>query len=125
MTVKSKKRRLKRAHAHQALRKGRNQFHAAFSNSMSMIEKENLALGTSTGRVSTIAVPMTDSLKDTFKPIGAHTEFGDIEFKPPKRAKCPTCGFSQKVTKAGKMGRHDVYIGSDASQCKGSGEPWR
>lgn len=45
----------------------------------------------------------------------------------PARAKCPTCGFSQKVRKDGTMSRHDVYFGSqdtDRKQCEGTGQPW-
>lgn len=131
MTVKSKKRRLKRAHAHQALAKGRDQFHNAF---------EKTSLGTTTGRFSKKTVKLPPLLKETFKdfkPTHADTEFGTIELTtapirefavgevtPPSRAKCPSCGFSQKVRKDGTMSRHDVYLGSDPRECDGTGKKW-
>lgn len=141
MTVKSKKRRLKRAHAHQALAKGRDQFHNAFEKA-SLREKEDAVLSGKPlvpwpkGVVIHSLGPMTDNFKD-FKPTHADTEFGTIELTtapirefavgevtPPSRAKCPSCGFSQKVRKNGTMSRHDVYVGSDPRECEGSGGNW-
>lgn len=148
MTVKSKKRRLKRAHAHQAHCKGREQFHNAFAKA-SLREKEDAALAGTVWKNGVVIKSMrtpdlviVDDLKD-FQPTHAHTEFGTIELTPPSRperrpdpklistletppsrAKCPSCGFSQKVRKNGTMSRHDVYVGSDPRECEGSGRNW-
>lgn len=43
----------------------------------------------------------------------------------PSRAKCPECGFSQKVRKDGTMSRHDVFLGSEPQECKGTGQRWQ
>lgn len=107
MTVKSKKRRLQRAHAHQALAKGRDQFHNAFTHSMPMIEKENLAL-----------TPPPRPERQPDPQLVTTIEASQI----PTRTKCPTCGFSQKVRKDGTMSRHDIFVGSDAQQCEGTGK---
>lgn len=156
MTVKSKKRRLKRAHAHQAFCKGKTQFFGQLElaggkplvpwqkgvviHSLGELRNE---FGTTTGRFSnsdkkTVKLPplLKETFKD-FKPTHADTEFGTIELTtvpirefavgevtPPSRAKCPTCGFSQKVRKNGTMSRHDVYVGSDPRECEGSGRNW-
>lgn len=41
----------------------------------------------------------------------------------PSRAKCPACGFSQKVRKDGTIGSHGATPGSSL-QCEGTGQPW-
>lgn len=105
MTVKSKKRRLKRARAHQAQSKGKNQFHRAWDHA-GMQEKEDAAL----------AGKSILDLQREYNERAAQ--------EPPKRAKCPSCGFSQKVRKDGTMSRHDVFIGSDPQQCEGTGKQW-
>lgn len=42
----------------------------------------------------------------------------------PARAKCSVCGFSQKVRKDGTMGRHDVFLGTEAQPCEGTRGPY-
>ncbi len=112
MTVKSKKRRLERAHAHQAQSKGKAQFHDAFRRA----GYGTVVLGTGEGAPVIIIDDPTD-----------HFGFAEVMQSPveiPSRAKCPSCGFSQKIRKNGTMSRHDVFVGSDPSQCEGSGQRW-
>lgn len=49
---------------------------------------------------------------------------GEVVPEQPTRANCPSCGFRHKVRKDGTMSRHDVFYGSDATECSGTGQRW-
>lgn len=123
MTVLSKKRRLKRAHAHQAFCKGREQFYRA----LELAGGQPLA-PYQRRLVKTVLAEQTDSLKN-FTPTHADTDFGTIELEtPPSRAKCLSCGFSQKVRKDGTFGKHDAIVVRGSltmkNECLGVGKQW-
>lgn len=116
MTVKSKKRRLKRAREHQALSKTKAKFYGRLEIA-------------GRGEPVVLAAQTTDSFKN-FTPLSMTqvaesdriSREADVAF--PSRSKCPQCGFSQKVRKDGTMSRHDVYAGSTPSECVGTGKQW-
>lgn len=115
MTAKSRKRKLARVRAH--------------------AKRQDRRGGVSTKPIRTARLsvvfpgpPPEPSLKDTFTSTAVQATHHEVLQNAakrmdeiPKRAKCPSCQFSQKVTKAGLMGRHDVYVGDRATQCEGSG----
>ena len=48
-----------------------------------------------------------------------------VVYPIPSRAKCSTCGFSQKVRKDGTFGRHDAPLNDPgAIECAGTGMRW-
>lgn len=111
MTVKSKKRKLARARAHAERRDNRG--------AVSTKAKVRVVLPSLDGPFSGFtAAPTSDEVGY----VHADTEL--VAQEPPSRTKCPSCGFSQKVRKDGTMSRHDVFVGSNPSQCPGTGRPW-
>lgn len=147
-TKLAKKRRLARAHAHQF--KTRTPPEVVFTEQvvggpLAPWQKQLLAQVTNTPRTREDVRSALKKLKAEYN-VGGHAVTGptvdttkgddgwpgesmraepvDDPVKVPTRAKCPQCGFSQKVRKNGLMSRHDVYLGSDPQECAGTGQRW-
>lgn len=119
----SKKRRLARARAHQAKTRNTPPY-----SGLSLMEKENEALGFPARPIKGMRggevtffddpVPTKEEVAENLTKLQA--EVNGV----PSRAKCPECGFRQKVRKNGLMSRHDVFLGSEPQECKGTGARW-